>query len=1036
VDQRAVSETAPASGDELAARVGELRRLTILFSDVVESTELSGEREPEAYRELIARYRTVCREAIEGECEGHIVQIKGDGVLAVFGFPVAHENDSERAVRAGLKLVRAVRQLSTGASNEQSFEVRVAVHRGPLYVDLDEEDVYGLAANVGARLQTIAEPGTVVLSDAVRRLVEDRFEMEAGDPQIVKGVEGPLQPFRVVGERRLPAKRGWTTPLVERETELELLRQAWARASADRADGATGVLVSGDAGVGKSRLVSSLIDEASVDGATVLELHGSPFHADAGFHPVRSLIEHRCGITDDTDPAARLKYLAGEVSSIGLDSPDALALLAPLMGIAPSAGYEPVAVEGQRLQEEIAETARAYICACIAGEPTLLVAENLHWFDDATRALLAMLVENGPEGVLVVGTSRRLEDGPWETIELKPLTQSGRLELVDALHQGELAEADRLALAERSDGIPLYLEELVRAGTDYRPVADVPVPGSVPAALYEPLVARLYATPSALPVAAAAAATGREVDRSLLAETITLPCDELDSTLQTLLDARILEPVANRSDCYQFRHELLREVAYELQPPSWRCKIHSRLGDVLTREEPGDWLVVASHFERAERYEEAANAYRETSEEARRRGALQEARLHLAHAVELVEPLPADAAHVDLEVDLRLRRGFLAMSLEGAGSSDASADYDRCLELASSDPHGDAMFSTLNSRFAYQVGRADFAQARETGAHVTALLTGPRSDLRPLNAAGFGLLDWLSGDFTSAVELLTDARARVAELGERVDMSPVWFVPQEAISTMHVYLAVARFMASDLSGADASLAESRSISERLDFPKGPWSADYVLWLGSWIWIESGRLDDARAAIEELCTSSATHGFSAWQLIGATQAAALEAVVALRSGSSDSADLAAQANGLSNFIDVWEAVGLAIFLPFYLTTCAALLAASGDVDGARGRYKESLDLAAETGMHFYDAETRRRMAFLASEPEARIGALRDALELARSQGARPFELRIALDLHELLGEEARSPLELATASFPETATTSDLDAARSLISAPR
>ena len=183
-----MSEAASIGGDELSARVGELHRLTIMFCDVVGSTELSGRWEPEAYRELMASYHSACREVVESEFDGHIVQIKGDGILSVFGFPVAHENDAERAVRAGLALVRAVRNLSPREEAADPLDIRVAVHHGPLYVDFDEDDVYGLAANVGARLQAIAEPGTVVLSDEVRELVEDRFEIEPGDPQIVKGV--------------------------------------------------------------------------------------------------------------------------------------------------------------------------------------------------------------------------------------------------------------------------------------------------------------------------------------------------------------------------------------------------------------------------------------------------------------------------------------------------------------------------------------------------------------------------------------------------------------------------------------------------------------------------------------------------------------------------------------------------------------------------------------------------------------------------------------------------------------------------------
>lgn len=1035
-----MTEAAPVGDAELSSRAAELRRLTILFSDVVGSTELSERWEPETYRGLMSRYRSACRQVIESEFDGHIMQIKGDGILAVFGFPAAHENDAERAVRAGLALVRAVNEIRPrDADLDESLAIRVAVHNGPLYVDFDEDEVYGLTANVGARLQAIAAPGTVVVSDEVRTLVGDRFETESGDPQIVKGVQDPLQPFRVIGERRVPVLRAWATPLVEREAELERLRQAWARASASEAERVGGLLVTGEAGVGKSRLLAAFVDEALLGGAAVLELHGSPFHPDVGFHPVRTLIEYRCGITDDDDPVTRLEYLAGEIASVGLSTAGALPLLAPLMGIAPAAGYEPVAVEGQRLQEQIGEAARGYIDACAAGGPAVIVAENLHWFDDATRALLTTLAEDAPPGLLVIGTSRRGEDGPWEQIELKALTQAGRLELIDALRDG-LSEQDRLTLAGRSGGIPLYLEELVRAGPNYRPVAEdqVPVPGSVPAALYEPLVARLYATPSALPVAAAAAAAGREVDRSLLDATITLPAGELDSTLQSLVDAKILEPVANRPGRYQFRHELLREIAYEIQPPSWRRSVHSRLSDALTRAEPGDWLVVASHFDRAERYEEAADAYRHSAEEARRRGALQEARSHLARAIELVEQLPADTAHVDLEVNLRLRRGFLAMSLDGAGSSDASADYERCLQLAASDPHGDAMTGTLTSLFASQLARADLKDARRTLRAVRAGLTGPPSVFRPLNRAGFGILDWLAGNFGSAVEALTDARTELLEFGDGGDaLAPTWFVPQDARAAMHVYLAVARFMAADLTGADASLAESRDVSEPQGFPQGPWSIDYVRWLGSWTWIESGRLDDARAAIEELCASGASHGFAAWQLIGATQAATLEAVMALRSGGvPDSAALATQADGLSGFAEFLKALGLRIFLPFYITTCGALLAASGDADGARGRYEESLHLAAQTGMHFYDAETARRIAHLALEPDAKVASLRDALEQARSQGARPFELRIALDLYDELGEEARPQLEHAMAAFPADATTADLEQARARMSMPR
>ncbi len=1031
-----MSEANPGGDYELGARVGELRRLTIMFCDVVGSTELSGRWEPEPYRELMTSYRSVCREVIETEFEGHIVNFTGDGILAVFGFPVAHENDTERAVRAGLALVRAVGRLSSGNANaEQSLEVRVAVHHGPLYVDLDDGEVYGLAANVGARLQTIAAPGTVVLSDEVRRLVEDRFEIEPGDPQIVKGVPEPLQPFRVIGERHIPIQRSWATPLVERDDQLERLGRAWAQSSAGAGERVTGVLLKGDAGVGKSRLVAAFLDGPSAGGARVLELRGSPFHVHAGFHPVRSLIEDRSAISSDADPVERLQRLSGEIANVGLDPSTALPLLAPLLGIAPGAGYRPVAAEGYVLEQQIAEAARAYILACTDGERAIVVAEDLHWFDDATRALLATLAQAGTPGLLVLGTSRDDEDGPWEVIELKPLTERGRLELIDSLRE-DLAGQERLALAVRSAGIPLYLEELVRASGDQRtaPASHAsPVPGSVPAALYEPLVARLYATPAALPVAAAVAAAGREVDHALLAATITLPAEELDSTLEALLRAQILESVADRPVSYQFRHELLREVAYELQPPSWRRRVHSRLSDLLTREEPGDWLVVASHFELAERHEEAAQAYRETAEAARRRGALEEARAHLAHAIDLIYPLAGD--HAELEADLRLRRGFLAMSQEGASSPDAAADYKRCLELGEGDSRSAARFSTLISLWAYHLSRGELARAREISTTLRSALAGSRGNFRPQNLASFGMLDWFAGSFTSSLESLEKAIEELAESGELGDISQIWFVPHNARAAMYVYLAVARFMAADVDGADASLARSREVAEALDFPQGPWSVAYTHWFGAWMWMESGRLDDASAAVRDTQAAGELHGFGTWALFGATQAAAFEGIVALRTADLDTSTLVEHAGALGGLIEVWKARGVGVFLPFYITTCGALLAASGDHEGARLRYDESLRFAAETGMRFYDAETARRAAHLESEPEARIAGLRGALELARSQAARPFELRIALDLHELLGEDAREPLEIAIAAFPRDARTIELERARARMSTP-
>ena len=1028
-----MSKDARLDAGELTDRVGELRRLTFMYCDIVGSTELSGRLEPEPYRELMRRYRDATRDVIEHRFDGHIVRIKGDGALSIFGFPAAHENDAERAVRAGLALTQAVRELPSPPGSAESLELRVGIHHGPIYLDLDEEDIYGLAANVGARLEALADPGTVVVSEEVRELVEDHFDVEARDPQMVKGVPEPLLPFRVVGERAAPPPPA-ATPMVEREAELERLRQAWAPVAAGQADRAHGIVIRGEAGVGKSRLVAALDDEVCGGEACLLELQGSPFHVDAGFHPVRRLIETRCGIRDDASPQERLQCLRDELGDVGLDPDRTIPLLAPVLGIDPGAGYSPATTEGRKLEEQVSQAALDYVVACTRGDAAVLVAEDLHWFDDATRELFTDLIRSGPGNLLVVGTSRTPEPGPWEVIELQPLTHAGRLELIDAL-AFDLPEPERQALATRSDGVPLYIEELVQAGASSSSLdTGTPVPGSVPAALYEPLVARLYATPDSIPVAATAAAAGQEVDRSFLADVMSTSARDCSRALRDLVDAQVLLPVAGRRGRFRFRHELLREVAYELQPPSWRRKVHSRLADLLSHE-VSDWRVLASHFELAERFREAAEAYENTAEGARRRGALTEARAHLTRAAELIEHVEDAEGRDNLEVRIRLRRGFLVMLAEGVADTEASADFERCLELAAADPGGDGMLSALAALWAQALSYGELKQAREISETLYANVDQRTVHIRTEVLGGFGLLDWFEGSFDSAVETLVGCMQDIAQI-DREYAETFWFTHVHPTTAMRTHVAIAQFMAGNVAEADRPLHEAIAAGESMDFPRGPWGANYARWLGSWMWMEQGRFEPAGEALADLHASSARHGFDNWELVATTQDAAVDGLRAMRSESAAAAELADHAEALGAFIEIWLTLGLKVLLPFSMTTHGALLAAAGDVDAAQARYEDSLALAAETGMRFYDAETRRRVAHLARDPDQKVSELHAALDLARSQAARPFELRIACDLHELLGADAGPLLEQAMRPFSDDAWTADLEDARGRVMAPR
>jgi tetratricopeptide (TPR) repeat protein len=301
------------------------------------------------------------------------------------------------------------------------------------------------------------------------------------------------------------------------------------------------------------------------------------------------------------------------------------------------------------------------------------------------------------------------------------------------------------------------------------------------------------------------------------------------------------------------------------------------------------------------------------------------------------------------------------MSAEGVESERASADFERCRELAA-EPTGDEMFSTLISLWAIYLARGELTRSRELSATLRAWLGG-REAFAASNLASFGMLDWFEGHFGAALAALETADR---EQPDENAVAAAWYIPNDHAAAIQTHLALARFVAGDRDGAEKSLGRAIARAARLEFPQGPWSTAYANWLGSWMWFEAGEHERAAAAIAHVGELSARHGFDSWELIVATHTAVLEG----------------EAEGAAALTDIWSAVGLRALLPFYLTRAGALLAAAGDDTGARERYEQSLALAAETGMHFYDAETLRL-----------LGRRDEALALARAQGARVFERRI-------------------------------------------
>jgi class 3 adenylate cyclase/DNA-binding transcriptional ArsR family regulator len=1012
---------------------GEIRRLTILFADLVDSTALSTRVEPEVYRTVVGRYRERATVTVEGY-EGHVSFNQGDGMLAVFGHPTAHENDVLRAVQAGLDITEAVAELSQRVRRRFGFDidVRVGIHRGIVYLDLAQDDVFGLAANLTARMCSLADPGTVMVSDAIEPLIRTGFELEARLPKPVKGIEGLISHFRVVGER--DTTDFTLGPLVGRREELAYLEKTWAAARRGELE-IPGVVLKGDAGIGKSRLAWAAVDLATRSHAVILQLVGSPFHTDVGLRPVRRLLERRSGITRTSDPPESLHHLEAEIRNRGIDPAVAVPLLAPVLGIDAHHGYHAVQADGRALYEKIRGAVHDYLLACVRDGPALVLVEDMHWFDEDSMEVIEALLEHDLGGhVLVVMTGRDSESLPdsqhAKTFHLGALSDDESDKLIVALHPDMPADARR-AVRRRCDGVPLYIEEVV-AKLKEQPTDAAESP-RVPDTLYEALFARIRSSTDAVPVVEAAAVLGTRVERGLLVAVVDLSEDTVDRVIGELTEGRVLEALDESS--WRFRHELLREVAAELSPPSVRRRLHGRVADTLMNtgsEANPDWPLIASHYERADRYMEAANAYREASEDARLRGALVEARTYLSHAVSQVERAEPNAERDHLEVALRLQRGFLAYAAEGASSPNAAADYTRCLEVSSS--HGledDEFFATLVALYGYYAMRADLDRAERLLSSVRTSLLGRREWFLPFNDAGFGMLAWYRGEFTKARDLL-EAAATARSDESASELEAVWFMPNEGTASIYTHLALARFVQGDLTGAEAELRRTESRCEGLTFPQGVFSWAYACQMEVMINIEAGRLDRAMQIATALSDNGTEHGFDSWALTGAAQQSTVSALVALTKDTVDAAELQIHIATVGSYIEAWRAFGVRSLITFYDAVLARLLIAGGDTAAARDRIETALALADETTMRFYDAELLRIRAQTTDDPQAQQADLRAAIELAGKQGANILHIRAAAEYFAHCPQEGRSVLADAVSRFPSDSSWPELVRARTLL----
>jgi len=718
------------------ADAAERRQVTVMFSDLVGSTALSALMDPEDLREVIAAYHKGVAEVVR-RYNGFVAQYLGDGVLVYFGYPQAHEDDAERAVRAGLELVAAVVALKTRVA----LQTRIGIATGLVVVgdlmdsgNAPERGIVGETPNLAARLQGIAEPNTVVIAEGTRKLLGNLFELQDFGARELKGIAGPVRAWAALRARSVESRfealhATDLTALVGREEEFELLLRRWSRATSGEGQV---VLLSGEAGIGKSRLTAVVLERLASEPHTRLRYFCSPQHTDSALYPIVGHLERAAGVARDDTPQAKLNKLAALLAQTSTSIQDA-ALFAEMLSLPNDGRYPASELTPRQRRQRTMEALIAQLEALARQHPVLMIFEDAHWTDPTSLEVFGRVVDRIRNlRVLLIVTFRPEFEPPWigqphvTALTINRLAERDIAAMIDRIVGNKLLFASiRQDIIERSDGIPLFVEEMTKAvleveseGSAEHTVAAVPSPAlTVPASLHASLMARLDRLGPAKELAQVGAAIGREFSHAVLAAVVRKPEAEVESALDRLLAAGLLfrqgmPPHAT----YLFKHALVQDAAYGTLLREPRRRLHARIAETLESRQVATLLedrfpeVVTTQPEvLAHHYTEAgcpaqAIAYRlRAGAAAANKSANLEAIDQYRRGLALVEALSDMRERAERELDLKMALGPALFATKLYSHPDVGRTYARASALCRQLGDDSREFTALRGRYLHHL---------------------------------------------------------------------------------------------------------------------------------------------------------------------------------------------------------------------------------------------------------------------------------------------------------------------------------------------
>ncbi|KLK89915.1 hypothetical protein AA309_28720 [Microvirga vignae] len=1027
----------------------ERRQLTILFCDLVGSTALSVRFDPEDLREVIRAYHACVAEVVQ-QHGGFVAKYMGDGVLAYFGYPQAREDAAEQAVRTGLALVAAVGRLSAAG---EPLQVRIGIATGLVIVgDLigtgaaQERSVVGETPNLAARLQALAEPGHIVIAPSTRQLVGQHFECRDAGAVLLKGFSQPIRAWEVVAEQsidtRFEALHLDQAPLVGREEEMELLLGCWRQVQEGQG---RVILISGEPGIGKSRLTASLQESIRATPHTELSYFCSPRHANSALYPVINQLQRAAHFHPDDPSEQRLDKLAAPLARTDTPVEDQ-GLLADLMSLPTGNRFPSLSLSPQAWKQRTFAALVRQIEVASRSSPLLVVWEDVHWIDPTSLELLHLIVDRVQAlPILLVVTFRPEFSPPWAehphitTLALNRLNDE-RSAMIAARTAGKALPSEVLSqIAIRADGVPLFVEELTKAVLESGSVQDrgdhfvldKPLQtGAIPVTLNDALMARLDRNPGAKEIAQIASAIGREFSY----EMIRAVSDQEDGSLQTSLDqltqgGLLVQRGRPPRAIYVFKHALMQDTSYSSLLREKRQRLHARIAYVLLNGHPGGVRPesIAHHCTEGGLFEQAVQYWREAGDQAARQYANQEAIAHYRRGLIVLERLPPTAARDELELGLLTALGPVLMMVMPSWAPEVKRIYDRARDVARDHQQSSSLFVVLWGSWLVAYAQEQRPAARQLIQELHRLADDLKDSGYRLQAqhAEYSMA-LFEGKFARTLELTRSNLDLYDEEAHR-DHALIFGGHDPGVCAS-CFNSLALLMVGKpdqaLKGADRSLA----LARRRSHP--PTLAHALRFTGD-------LYDLARSDTDLLRNADAVLALPEDQrsAVSVANARIIRGLGLIRRG-----ELRDGSRELAQGLTAWRASGTTIMSPYQLGRSAEGILVAGDRDAAQALLEEAFTAQAQTGESWVHVELLRLRGELQAvdhQVEQAEQSFREALVVARDQGAKWFELRAATRLaqHWLSqgqNQAADDLLRPVFDSFTEGIGTHDLRAAKALL----